>query len=218
MIRSRLSVVRVAVGVIAVALALMLPFGTGSVSAQPADEPAPFDMTTDNDGNGIPDEFENAYNELERTAGQAGGASGSSDNTAMDRFVERIPVAQDTLNLKSQIDATYRTYQETSSPERQQALLRQIQDLADQMARDDPVHAAALRYFDMLGTQDTPAPAGPGGASSHRDIQDYVDEINQPGDVLFIRLRGVTPAWLWTMNWSHVGMYDGGVIGVRQRY
>ena len=189
----------------------MLPFGTGSVSAQQADEPAPFDMNTDENGNGIPDEFEDAYRELERTAGQSGGAVGSSDSSAIDRFVARIPVSQDTLRLKSQIDTIFRTYLEASSPERQQALWSQIQDLADQMVRDDPVHAAALRYIDMLNGQGTPAPAGPGGASgasSHRDIEYYEDEINQRGDVLFIRYRGFTPAWLWTMKWSHVGMYD----------
>lgn len=185
--------------VVTLALVLLLPLAARPVSAQDGSEPSPFDMNTDSDGNGIPDEFESAYNELARAEGLSG----------VERFVNRIPVSQDTLRLKSKIDTIFSKYQSTSSPERRQALWGQIQAIADQMARDDPVHAAALRYMDVLSGQSASAAAGAGGASSSGSAQDYEDEINQRGDVLFIRYRGFTPAWLWTMDWSHVGMYDG---------
>ena len=84
----------------------------------------------------------------------------------------------------------------------------EIQDIADRMVRDDPVHAAALRYMDMLDPYTPPAPASASGASSNFDIAYYEHKIKQRGDIMFVHYRSANPAWTWAKSWSHVGMYN----------
>ena len=142
-------IILIAVVIIAIALALALPRGEGPVPAQQSDEPRPFDMATDTDGNGIPDDFENAYREL--MASQS--ASGEFDFAAMERFANRVPVSEETRRLRSEIDAKTQELLSATSDSRRMELMMQIQDLADRMVENDPIHAASLEYLDRLEPQ-----------------------------------------------------------------
>lgn len=211
--------ISIAAGIMAIALALMLPGGAGRVSAQQPDEPRPFDMNADSDGNGIPDDFENAYRELMGPPAGASGqqsASGGFDSAAMGRFVDRIPVSAETRRLRSQMDAKTQELLSATSESRQMELLRQIQDLSNRMVENDPVQAAALDYLDRLEPQSaTPSGAsgasGVGGASSGDfTVRQYENRVNRRGDIMFVDYPGVAHiSWLWAKSWGHVGMYDG---------
>ena len=176
---------------------------------EPDDEPdnESFDMNTDNDRNNIPDEFENAYREI-RTIAEAG----QDVTNTMNEFIRRIPVSSQTLSAKADIASMYQQLQSASSVEQQQVLLIEIQNIADRMVRDDPVHAAALQYLDMLDPYSLSELDGVGsvsGASSGFTAQRYEDKIKRRGDVMFVHYRRANPAWTWAKSWSHVGMYDG---------
>ena len=217
--------ISIAAVIIAVALAVMFPAGAGPVFAQQPDEPSRFDMTTDSDGNGIPDDFENAYRELMGPPAGASGqqaAGGGFDSAAMGRFVNRIPVSAETQRLRNQIDAKTQELQSATSESRQIELLRQIRDLSDRMARNDPALSAALGYLDRLEPQSAPPSSasppsgasgagGVGGASSEDfTVQMYEDRINRRGDIMFVDRPGVNSVtWVWAKSWEHVGMYDG---------
>ena len=208
--------ISIVAGIIAIALGILIADGASRVSAQQPDEPRPFDMDADSDGNGIPDDFENAYRELMGPPAGASGqqsASGGFDSAAMQRFVDRVPVSAETRRLRSEIDAKSQELQNTTSESRQIELLRQIQDLSNRMAENDPIQAAALEYLDRLEPQSaTPSGAsGVGGASSEDfTVQQYEDRINRRGDIMFVDFPGVVHvSWLWAKSWAHVGMYDG---------
>ena len=178
-------------------------------------------MDTDADGNGIPDEFEEAYNELAGTASQndrgaRGGSQVSEDEVvdAIEQFVDRIPVRPQTLRLKGHIESAFQRLQETSSPRRQEILLLKIQNMSDRMLNNDPVHAAAMQYLDDLRAADEPgAPIGQSGArgGATKTIEDHEDAIRRNGDIMFVMPGGWTPrvSWIWALDWSHVGLYAG---------
>lgn len=117
-------------------------------SSQQSDEARPFDMNADSDGNGIPDDFENAY--MEMCASDQQSAKGEFDFAAMERFVDRVPVSEETRRLRSEMDAKALELLSATSESRQIELMNQIQDLSDRMAENDPTQAAALEYLDRL--------------------------------------------------------------------
>ena len=149
--------ISIAAGVIAIALGILIVGGSSRASSQQSAETRPFDMDADGDGNGIPDDFESAYRELmEPHAGASvqQSASGGFDSAAMERFVNRAPVSEETRRLRSQRDAKTQELQNATSESRQMELLKQIQDLSDRMAENDPTQADALEYLDRLEGDD----------------------------------------------------------------
>ena len=141
-------IIAIAAGVIAIAAAILLTARAGPTSAQQTDESAPFDMTTDLDGNDVPDDFENAYRELMEPA-----ADGDFDFAAMERFEERIPVSAETKRLRDRMNAKTEELMSATSESRQIELLKEIQELSDRML-NDPVHSATLEYLERIESQD----------------------------------------------------------------
>ena len=145
--------ISVAAGVASIALGILIAVGANRVSSQQSDEARPFDMNADGDGNGVPDDFENAYREMigaSACESDQQSASGGFDSAAMERFANRVPVSDETRRLRSEMDAkTQELLSETSEP-RQIELMMQIQDLSDRMAENDPTQAAALEYLDRI--------------------------------------------------------------------
>ena len=141
-------IIAIAVGVVAIAAAILFTARAGPTSAQQTDESAPFDMITDRDANGVPDDFENAYRELMEPT-----ADGDFDFAAMERFTDRISLNEETRRLRDQIDAKTQELMSATSESRQIELLKEIQELSDRML-DDPDHAATLEYLERIESQD----------------------------------------------------------------
>lgn len=141
-------IIAIAVGVMAIAAAILFTARAGPTSAQQTDGPRPFDMTTDRDGNDVPDDFENAYREL-----MVPTADGDFDLAAMERFEDRVPVSEETKRLRDLMNAKTEELMSATSESRQIELLEEIQELSDRML-DDPVHAATLEYLERIESQD----------------------------------------------------------------
>ena len=141
-------IISIAAGVIAIALAILFTARAGPAFTQQTDESGAFDMTADNDGDGVPDDFANAYRELMEPA-----ADGEFDLAAMERFEDRIPVSDETKRLRDLMNAKTEELMSATSESRQIELLKEIQELSDRML-NDPVHAATLEYLDRLESQD----------------------------------------------------------------
>ena len=145
--------ISIAAGVAAIVLGILIAVGASRASSRQSAEARPFDMNADGDGNGVPDDFENAYREIigpSACASDQQSASGEFDAAAMERFTDRVPVSEETRRMRSEMDAKALELLSATSESRQIELMTQIQDLSDRMAENDPTQAAALEYLDRL--------------------------------------------------------------------
>ena len=142
------------IAIAAVVAAILIAAGAGLMYAQQTAETGSFDMDTDADGNGIPDDFENAYREATKPP-----PDGGIDSAAMERFADGAPVSEETRRLRDEMDAKTMELLSSTSEARQIELLKEIQELSDKMA-EDPDISEALEYLDRIESQSEASDAG----------------------------------------------------------
>ena len=181
-----------------------------------------FDLVTDDDSNGIPDEFEDGFNNLADAVNQ-------TDDPAqvIQEFVDRVPMSSATKEYQEQMKEALEGVEHLTSPSEQKAAIVNIKNLRQQMLDGDAQLVSTLAYFDILkadydneftpplrsstGRKSTRHTSGSGALRdvSEDDIEEQEDEINRPGDIMFVYYDHINPSWLWAMDWSHVGLYAG---------
>ena len=143
-------IIAIAAGVAAILVAA----GAGLMYARQTAETGAFDMDTDADDNGVPDDFENAYREATEPQ-----PDGGIDSAAMERFADGVPVSEETRRLRDEMDAKTMELLSSTSEARQIELLKEIQELSDKMA-EDPDISEALEYLDRIESQSEASDAG----------------------------------------------------------
>ena len=151
-------IIAIAAGVAAILIAA----GAGLVYAQQSAETGAFDMDADADGNGIPDDYENAYREATKPP-----PDGGINSAAMERFADGVPVSAETRRLREEMEAKTLELLSSTSEARQIELLKEIKELSDKIAKD-PALSEALEYLDRLQSQDDAA-SDAGGAGAGAD-------------------------------------------------
>ena len=148
-------IIAIAAGVVAILIAA----GAGLMYAQQSADTGAFDMDTDADANGIPDDYENAYREATKPP-----PDGGINSAAMERFADGVPVSAETRRLRDEMEAKTLELLSSTSEARQIELLKEIQELSDKIAKD-PAVSEALEYLDRLQSQnDAASDAGGAGA------------------------------------------------------
>lgn len=146
------------IAIAAVVAAILIAAGAGLVFARQTAETGAFDMDTDADANGIPDDYENAYREATKPP-----PDGGIDSAAMERFADGAPVSEETRRMRDEMDAKTMELLSSTSEARQIELLKEIQELSDRMA-EDPAISEALEYLDRIESQDAVSSSGAGDA------------------------------------------------------
>ena len=149
-------IIAIAAGVAAILIAA----GAGLMYARQSAETGVFDMDTDADANGIPDDYENAYREATKPP-----PDGGIGSAAMERFADGVPVSEETRRLREEMEAKTLELLSSTSEARQIELLKEIQELSDKMAKD-PALSEALEYLDRLQSQDDAASGAGAGAGA----------------------------------------------------
>ena len=145
-------IIAIAAGVVAILIAA----GAGLMYARQSAETGAFDMDTDADANGVPDDYENAYREATKPP-----PDGGIGSAAMERFADGVPVSDETRRLRDEMEAKTLELLSATSEARQIELLKEIQELSDKIAKD-PAVSEALEYLDRLQSQDDAGGAGAG--------------------------------------------------------
>ena len=149
-------IIAIAAGVAAILIAA----GAGLMYARQSAETGAFDMDTDADANGIPDDYENAYREATKPP-----PDGGINSAAMERFADGVPVSAETRRLREEMEAKTLELLSSTSEARQIELLKEIKELSDKIAKD-PALSEALEYLDRLQSQDAASDAGGAGAGA----------------------------------------------------
>ena len=145
-----------ALAVLAIVVAATILFSGSAWATANADEPTPFDMETDNDENGIPDDFENAFDEIElldRSAQRSPSAAGDRQETilqAIDEFAKRVPLDPRTLRLQAQINDYHAIMMMDITDQRRRDLAEKVQRLEQRIQDTDPVYVASSKYLHAL--------------------------------------------------------------------
>ena len=113
----------------------------------------PFDMVTDADGNGIADDFENAYNRIRALAEGPSGAAGDNQaavQQAIVDFAARVPLHPRTRRLQDQINTYHGIMMQDITDRRRQVIADKIERIEQRIRDTDPVYVAMLEYFEKL--------------------------------------------------------------------
>ncbi len=149
-------------------------------------ENTPIDMETDDDGNGIPDEFEAEYREL-----LAALASMSIDSMnlkdiyesevykALRDFYERLPIAAFTKQVLDQHALAFQKLAAVDSLEKQREALDDILKEEKELRNQDPVYARAVKYIRAITLPDME-----GGSGSNADGLSDVGRVAGEGGIL----------------------------------
>ena len=211
-------------------LVLTLTFYAAPAAAQEEDAATPIDMETDEDGNGIPDDFETEFRALLDTMLAMDSASlkmgdiykGEAYKTLRD-FHERLPIEASTKQVLHELPGLYQKLILDDELEKNPKALDEIVAKEKKVAEDDEVYARAVGYMEAIissvGESESVTTSRSGGAPSvfAQTAEYYEMQINQMGDVILRDTRGDTSInesfrHKYAMTWTHTGVYaDNGL-------
>ena len=195
-------------------------------------EESSIDMETDQDGNGIPDEFETEFRALLNTVLAMDSGSLNMGNIyegeaykALNGFYERLPIKASTKELLREIPGLYQKLMLDDDSEKDAEALNKILAKELKAIKDDDVYANAVRYVgeimaDITGSSGEATNAQGDGfdvgdlQQQQPSVADYERRINQVGDVVFRDTRtdrSVKASFDhdYAMRWTHSGVYAG---------
>ncbi len=173
-----------------VLLGLLMPVGLISAA------PAPLDMQTDANQDGVPDAFAQAVQAI---------ATAKDPQAAIRDLMARIPYQPGTLKLQRQAETLNRRLARARTSEEAEQILAQLRTLRAKMEKD-PNYVLALsaleRYYQQEGYLPRPA--------SRVSTQAVNWGALQAGDVMLIR-SGKLPwmSFVYAMWYTHTGNYHG---------
>ena len=211
-------------------LALITPVPP-AMAQEAVEHEGTIDMETDNDGNGILDEFETQFrkmlasmNSIEVHPEDLENVYESESHKAFRGFYERLPIKAQTKRPLDACAFAFQKLAKADSLQKQQKELDALKKGNRELLDSDPVYAQAVGYIGEIAGSPPQADNNPGSErdsgsglllSENQMPSVLEDQINRIGDVIFLDTRGPTdtqsdsfvPAYV--MDWTHVGLYNG---------
>ena len=132
----------------------MVPFTPSAVADGTDEETGTIDMETDNDGNGIPDEFETEYRKFVASIKNMDTSSldlqdvrQSEPYKALRGFHERLPMKSETKVALDQGALAFQEAANTDSPEKQRKQMEELAEIHKKLLEDDQVYMRAMQYI-----------------------------------------------------------------------
>lgn len=144
--------------IFAITVLTAVPFSSVSPAEAKGSGPAPVDMETDEDENGIPDEFEKLYGDLLSDLSEIGHGEDMTDVSEtesyklMKGFYDRLPIAAST---KAILETTADRFEKLASTEdvaKQQELYEKIQEEERRVLAEDSVYVDVKGYIAQIMT------------------------------------------------------------------
>ena len=211
----------------AVAVLALVLHAPSAAAVETDDKAAPIDMETDDDGNGIPDEFESEFLLLkdkivamDADALNIGDIREGKAYKTLRAFYERLPIKAETKELLDEIAGAFEEFALADSPEDRDKAMKEVAEKEERAAETDKVYADAVQYIKAIigdGAGDnsgTGAKSGSAPTVSGQSQQNYESLINQEGDIIYRDTRGITSVkqsfnHAYAMRWTHTGVYSG---------
>ncbi len=171
-------------------LGLMAPVSRATAA------PAPLDLKTDLNRDGVPDALAQAVDEVARAADK---------KAAIQALTARIAYQPGTYALQKEAQTLHRKLASAPSPKEAQRILARLRDVHSRMEQD-PAYRTTLQALEKLYVQKGYLPQPAGSAS----VQAVNWSALQPGDVMLIR-SGKLPwmSFVYAMWYTHTGNYHG---------
>jgi Permuted papain-like amidase enzyme, YaeF/YiiX, C92 family len=179
---------------------LRLSIAFGALGAQPlgyahaAGDVQPFDLSIDQDKDGIPDQLALAV----KTIGEA--KTEEEQDAAIKDFASRLPYSDETRAAQDKTDQLQQQLAATEDPKQAEQLTEQIQALGKEM-KQDPGYAQTIEALDTMFKPD--------------ELKDEMQKQSIPwsraqrGDILLqLDLLSFT-SYLYAMNYNHTGNFYG---------
>ena len=182
-------------------------------------------MEMDDDGNGIPDEFESEFLLLkdkivamDADALNIGDIREGKAYKTLRAFYERLPIKAETKELLDEIAGAFEEFALADSPEDRDKAMKEVAEKEERAAETDKVYADAVRYIKAIlgdGAGDDRARSrSDAGQTLPAQIYDYEAVIRQEGDIIY---RDSQPTadfkesfpHACAMHWTHTGVYSG---------
>ena len=149
-------------------------------------ENTPIDMETDDDGNGIPDDFEAEYRELISSMMSVDVSSAdlldiqeSETYKVLRGFYERLPIAALTKQALDQRALEFQKLAKTDSLEKQKEAIDEMLKKESELLKDDPVYAKAVEYIAAITSTDNEVNSG-----TNSDGMSDAKGVSEEGGVL----------------------------------
>jgi hypothetical protein len=168
-----------------------------------AASPAPLDLLTDVDRDGVPDALAAAVEQL---------ATARNPEVAIQELLARVPYQAETYALQKEAARLNQQLEYVRSPEEAERVHAQLQEIAAKMAQD-PAHTSFLNGLERLYVQQG-VMVEERLASERLERGFAIQAVNwgnlQAGDVMLVR-SGKFPwtSFLYAMTYSHTGNYNG---------
>ena len=179
---------------------LMISIACGALGAQPlgyahaAGGVQPFNLSIDQDKDGIPDELARAV----KTIGQA--QTEEEQDAAIKDFASRLPYSDETRAKQAEVEQLQQQLDATEDPRQAEQLTDQLRTLGEEM-KQDPAYAKTIAALDTIAKPD--------------ELKDEMHTLSIPwnraqrGDIL-LELDLTHPAtYLYVMNYGHAGNFYG---------
>src|SRR5262245_3688643 len=186
---------------------LTLSIAFGALSAQPlsyvhaAGDVQPFDLSIDQDKDGIPDQLALAV----KTIGEA--KTQDEQDAAIRDFASRLPYSDQTRAVQDKADQLQQQLDATEDPKQAEQLTDQIQAIGEEM-KQDPGYAKTIEALNTI--------VKPDELKDGMHLQSIPWSRAQQGDIL-LELDLLSPlTYLYVMNYGHAGNFYGNHDGQPQ--
>jgi hypothetical protein len=117
----------------------------------------PIDMKTDDDGNGIPDEFETEYRKLMAALADIDASQTnlediqeSKTSEVLRGFYERLPIKAQTKQALDQRALEFKKFAKADTSGQQQKVFDDVLKKEKELLEDDPVYAKVMKYIQAI--------------------------------------------------------------------
>jgi hypothetical protein len=155
----------------------------------------PFDLSIDQDKDGIPDQLAQAVNAI------GAAQTEEAQQAAIDDFIKRLPYSDETRDKQTEVEQLEQQLQATEDSRQAEQLTDQIRALGEEM-KQDPAYAKTIEALDTIAKPD-----------ELKDDQPHTLAIPwhlaRRGDILLELNLLSFPTYLYAMNYGHAGNFYG---------
>src|SRR5258706_1372987 len=179
---------------------LTISIAVGALGAQPlgyahaAGDVQPFNLSIDENKDGIPDQLALAV----KTIGDA--KTQEEQDAAIKDFASRLPYSDETRAAQDKVEQLQQQLDATEDPKQAEQLTEQIQALGEEM-KQDPGYATTIQALDTIFK--------PAELKDDMHLQSIPWNLARRGDIL-LQIDLLSPmTYIYAMNYNHTGNFYG---------